>query len=310
MLSSMPHPQSEHNVAGGAGLALHPPFVQHESEGARMQMKLRHAAITAIAIGGIAMATWALSAPDAPWQEWEVLRLRATSIPFFSGRLELRLSTKGDHLRFETRSVARFFGARIANTRTATLIDPATGRTERYESFSRKRGRRYTFGESSYAVERLLPPEDRKSPDARWVVHSRNEFDYPTDADGNSLEVVDYYGMLLQLKRHNLDEIGDEVVLHVATSKGPQPYRVMVSSVRTAKRELTDLRADEGLSLLVRELRLRIIPADPERADEGFLKMEGETELWVEAESKTPLLLSGKAPKIPGRIKLELVEIG
>jgi len=84
----------------------------------------------------------------------------------------------------------------------------------------------------------------------------------------------------------------------------------MVSEVRQVTRSLTELRHDRERTLQVRELRLRIIPADPDNADEGFLDMEGETELWIEAESKTPLLLSGKAPKIPGRIKLELFEIG
>jgi hypothetical protein len=275
-----------------------------------MPKKVGITAVLVVVIGGAIIASWAISEPAATWQDWELLRFRASSIPFFSGRLEMRLSSESERLRFETWSVARFFGARIASTRTVTLIDPATGRTESYSSLSHKRGRRYTFGERSYVMERLLPPEDRDSATSPWIVHSRQEYDYPRDADGNSIEVHDYYGMLLLLKRCDLEEVGDEVLLHVATSTGPQPYRIQVSAVRTSKRELKDLRSEKRRSLLVRELRLRIIPADPEHADEGFLEMEGETELWVEAESKTLLLLSGKAPKIPGRMRLELAEIG
>jgi hypothetical protein len=58
----------------------------------------------------------------------------------------------------------------------------------------------------------------------------------------------------------------------------------------------------------VRELRLVIIPADPE-SDEGFMKMQGETEVWVEAGSKTPLEIGGRIPRV-GKIQLLLTGIG
>ncbi len=38
--------------------------------------------------------------------------------------------------------------------------------------------------------------------------------------------------------------------------------------------------------------------------------MEGETEIWVEASSKTPLEIIGKVPRVPGRIQLRLVAMG
>ncbi len=96
----------------------------------------------------------------------------------------------------------------------------------------------------------------------------------------------------------------------MATSSGPKPFRVQVGESASGPRTFTDLRTGEKRTLNVRMLRLRVIPADPEETDEGFLKMEGETELWVEAESKAVLVLAGNAPKIPGRIKLVLQEIG
>ena len=40
-----------------------------------------------------------------------------------------------------------------------------------------------------------------------------------------------------------------------------------------------------------------------------FEKMKGETELWVEARSKTVLRIGGKAPKV-GKITLILAEMG
>ena len=62
-------------------------------------------------------------------------------------------------------------------------------------------------------------------------------------------------------------------------------------------------------SLTAKELRLVISPGDPE-AEKGFLGMQGETEIWVEAESKTPLEIVGKIPKIPGKVRLILTEMG
>ena len=62
----------------------------------------------------------------------------------------------------------------------------------------------------------------------------------------------------------------------------------------------------EELTIPVDELRLRVTPEDPERSDSGFMNMEGETELWVEAHSKVPLEISGKVPKVPGRVVIRL----
>jgi hypothetical protein len=259
-----------------------------------------------LSICWIAVAAYAEpSEQDTPWSSWKSLRMRANSIPFFSGVLEMRRSTSAGKVSLETSSTARFFGARIAHSETVSVLNAATGCSEKYESFSKKRSRRYAFGDGGYIVEK-----HRRRESGSWEIDSRKEFAYPASAEGSKVDVFDYFGMLLYLGHVELREIGDEVILHVATSKGPQPYRIKVGEVRSTTRSFTDSTSGEERTLPLRELRLRIIPADPENADEGFLKMEGETELWVEAESKTPLLLSGKNPKIPGRIKLVLSEIG
>jgi len=38
--------------------------------------------------------------------------------------------------------------------------------------------------------------------------------------------------------------------------------------------------------------------------------MEGEVEIWVEAETGTLLEIVGKVPKVPGKVKLVLDELG
>lgn len=264
-----------------------------------------------LAAGGIAATALATAARQPePWADWSTLRLHARSGPFLSGRVEMRLDDDRGTTVFETRTTARFLGARVAQSRTSSRIDPATGRTERYESYSKKRGRTYVFGPDGYVVEKLRPRPGSSRSDTGWESYWREEYAYPLDDDGSRIPVYDYYGMLLQLRRAALHEPGDEVLLYVATSSGPEPFLVRVGESVTDARSFTDLRNGEERTLDVRMLRLRVTPADPENSDEGFLKMEGETELWVEAESKAVLLISGKAPKIPGRIKLVLKEIG
>jgi hypothetical protein len=247
---------------------------------------------------------------QGPWMTWRTLRMDAKSVPLFSGRLEMQLLEEEDESVLTTRTIARFLGARIASSSTRTVIDPASGRPKSYVMSSPKRGRRYSFGESSYLVEKLKPTQGPNAPLDEWDVTWSQEYDYPKGEDGKFVAVFDYYGMLLHLRHLPLDKPGDEVTLHVATSKGPVPYRILVGEIRSAERSYEDLETEDQRTLPVREFRLRIIPADPERAEEGFMKMEGETELWVEAESKTLLRLSGKVRKIHGRVHLGLSALG
>jgi len=277
----------------------------------RVQTGLALGCAALLAAGGIAATALATAQRQAePWTDWSTLRLRVKSGPFISGSVEMRLEHGQGRTVLETSTTARFFGAKVAQTRTSTRIDPETGRTERYESFTKKRGRVYVFGPDGYVVEKLRPRPGSPRRSEDWESYWRREYPYPVGDDGAPVRVFDYYGMLLQLRRSALNEPGDEVLLHVATSSGPKAFRVLVDSSDSGSSSFIDLRSGEQRTLDVRMLRLRVIPADPGEADEGFLKMEGETELWVEAGSKAVLLLSGNAPKIPGRIKLVLREIG
>ena len=241
------------------------------------------------------------------WTDWTTLQLKAKSAPLMRGKVELRLKDDGDGRRLETTTSARFFGVSIARSDTTTLFDTVTGRIEKYSSYSPKKGRRYLFNEHGYSVEKLKPARADDG-DGSWEVTSRKEFDYPVN-EGRSTPVFDYYGMLIQLRRQPLRAPGDEVTLHVATSNGPEAYRIIVSESRTAERTFVDLGTQEQITLPVREFRLTVSPADPQ-AEEGFLKMEGEVEIWVEAETKTLLEIVGKVPKVPGKVKLVLSAMG
>lgn len=262
-----------------------------------------------LACGGlIGLACADLASSKDPWDNWSTLQLKAKAGPFFSGRVEMNIKDGPGGQRLETRSTAKFMGMTLARSQTETLFDETTGRTMAYRQSSQKRGRRYLFGDESYTVEKLKPPKRGDLPLDEWEVKSLKEFSYPREGETGSLP-RDYYGMLLHLRDLGLDAQGDEAAIYVATSKGPKLFHVVVADSRTTDRKYIDLSTGTKKVEALRELRLRLTPGDPE-VDEGFLNMEGETEVWVEAESKTPIEINGKIPKVPGRVKLLLSGMG
>lgn len=245
-----------------------------------------------------------------PWHDWEMLRLDVEAIPLLSGQVELRRYIEDGRTFFETTSTARLLGAKVAEARTRSVLDEETGRSESYESVSARSGRRFVFGETGYSIDKLIPADDASAPLAEWLIESSREFAYPEDAHGDPVEVHDYYGMILHLRDLDLDEEGDEALVHVATSNGVVGYRIVVAESREAMREFTNAKDGSTTSPELTELRLRFLPADPEQAPEGFLRMEGETEIWVESRSKTLLQVNGRVPNVPGEVRLVLSEMG
>jgi hypothetical protein len=224
------------------------------------------------------------------------------------GSVELRRTDEAGTLRLRTSTAARFLGATIARSESTTLIDPATGRTREHRSYSSRRGRHYRFGESGYTVDRLRPVGSGE--DVSWEVASSETFAYPSagGADG-SAPLFDYGGMLLGLGQQALDAPGDEVTVHVATSRGPRAYRIRMNESRSGRRTFVDLATGETRTLPARESRLTILPADPE-SEEGLFRMKGDVEIWVEAETKTPLEIAGEVPNVPGTVRLVLAAMG
>jgi hypothetical protein len=261
-------------------------------------------------------AASAASGPDASpapvsWNSWRSLHLRARKMLFFTGSVRLHLREGAGRRVLTTDTHARFMGAELTRTRTETIIDAATGRTLEFRSLSPKRGRHYLFDESGYTVRKLSPVRGADTPLEAWQVKSEQRFSYPeSEREGRALDVRDYYGMILGLRELGLRRPGDEARFHVATSKGVRAYRLRVSEVREHTRAFHELGGGPKRREAVRELRLRVIPDGPGSADEGFLNMEGETELWVEAGSGTLLEITGKIPKVPGRVEVELHAIG
>jgi hypothetical protein len=248
-------------------------------------------------------------ATGSPWNDWSVLRLHARMGALGSGQFELRLSGDERKRIIETDARAKLVGVRVGRSRSLSILG-RDGHTERYEGYSRNRGRRYRFDDEQYKVEKLKSDRGFEAPPGDWEAYFTTEHPYPTE-DGRPLRPFDYYGMLLHLREVGLDRPGDTVELYVATTGGPQPYRIEVVEERTHERSWIDLATGRPRSEKTHELRLTVTPADPAHAEEGFLKMQGQTEIWVEAESKAPVEIAGRVPRVGHvRMKLEAMKSG
>jgi len=240
-------------------------------------------------------------AARGPWRRWTHLRLDVQDVPLLTGTVELRVRELAGKTLFETRSVASLLGATVAEASTTSVLDASNGRSELHESRSAGSARRYLFGERAYEVQRLSAEGNPDRPLDEWSVTERHEFAYPADAP-QSGGVRDYYASLYGLRELALREPGDEARMWVATPRGPAEYLVLATELRPSSRELRDSRSGTSRTVELTELRLRIVPADPARAAEGFLRTEGEVEIWVERESKTLVELSGRVAGAPVRL--------
>ena len=246
-------------------------------------------------------------AARGPWGRWTRLRLDVKDVPLVSGTVELRVREGDGKTRFETRSVASLLGATVAEAQTTSVLDASNGRSELHESRSAGSARRYLFGERSYEVQRLSADGDPERPLDEWSVTERREFPYPPEAPRAALDVHDYYAALFRLHELDLHGPGDEARIWVATPRGPAEYRVLATDVRSSSRELRDPRSGAIRAVELTELRLRIVPSDPARTAEGFLRTEGEIEIWVERDSKTLVELVGTVAGM--RVRLVVTEM-
>ena len=254
-----------------------------------------------------------LAGDDDPslFDDWGYIKLKARGVPLMSGKLEVRRNALDDGGEaMETYIVAKFMGAALTKRRTRTVIADDRG-VELFLDMQGKRGRRYRFHDTGYEVEKMLP---KKKPTTdlpplgsdelpAWNITSLTPYDYPLDpTQGNPLPVYDH-SMLMRLHELPLSP-GESLEVRVATTEGPRSYEISLGEQRPGRRRLRFGKSKKRID--TQEAMLKVRPLDPEAK---FLGMKGEVEVWVDAKTKTILSVSGKIPKVPGRVSLELVEI-
>lgn len=264
--------------------------------------------LTLALVLGVATFTSVVASQGRVWPLWKEMRLKANTKLVISGHVDLMATPKGDTTHLETRIRGKLFGITIARTWTRSVVDSRTSLPSDYMAFSTKRGRHYIFGEDGYKVRFLDPPPGGEVPVEDWTVTDVERHAYPRTPDGSGFEpVYDYYGVVLKLRSMDLDEIGDEETVYIATSDGPVPYALRVVESRDVVRKFRELPTKEKRSIAVTELMLKIIPLDPEE-EQGFLGMEGETQVWIEKRTKTLVQISGRAPRV-GWIDIMLTQL-
>ncbi len=239
------------------------------------------------------------------WRTWTELELKAGAALFLTGRVALSDRTTGDARTIATSTRARFLGATIARSETETRIDAKTGRTLSFVEIQPRRARRYTFGPESYRVEKLKPGEaGAEAPLERWDVVWSAEYPFAGGPTCGDAPIYDVFSLLLRLGELPLDRRDADCAVWVATSDGPQAYRIRLGARERAVRRIAVGPDARPRDVPVDEAVLLVDAVDPEKADETFLGMKGETEIRVEADSRTLLGIEGKVPGVPGRVVL------
>jgi len=271
--------------------------------------------LTSMIFAGMVTGVLAAGATESPgtqessWEEWRSLVYKTRAALFIKGRVDMSFVQQSGGLSFQTDTRAKFLGATLARERTNAVLDPETGLTREYSSLTPKRGRHYIFNEDSYTLNKLKPTQGFEAPLEQWEVTSSAIHPYPVRDDLGSNQVHVSYNMLSHLRTAGLDKPGDETTIYVATSSGPERYRVKVGESRMTRRPVIDLDTGDRRYTNVREFRLDVSPVNEEKAKE-FLGLKGKIEIWVEAETKTLLRISGNIPRVPGRVVVDLIGIG
>ena len=243
---------------------------------------------------------------EAPgmWQLWRALEFEARADLPVRASVRMSIGDSNEELLFETTARATLMGLELSAARTRTFMDRETGRPREFVSLTRRRGRRYRFEQERYVVERLEPTAGFDAPATDWTVTSAKPFPYPPSAR----IVYDYYGMIFNMRRLALDDLGDRASVWVSTSDGPSQFEIVVEERRETSRTLKDPALEQPVTVTLEELRLRITPLEDASDVRGFLGMRGETEIWVEAKSKTLTEVRGNIRRA-GAVVIELTGI-
>jgi hypothetical protein len=206
-------------------------------------------------------------------------------------------------------------------SRLTLLMDPASGAAlqgTHHDLEGKHRYRVWRYGETG-AYQRTRWPldhgEESLSP-ARWSKTSEGPRKYPVNPAGRP--VLESAGLLYAIAAAPLDRPGDQLELLVFRRRDTQIVHVEVLAPRSVSvnyRELWPSGAVQRrgevtpLRLAVRGLPV-VNPDTGKGSDDEFelLGLRGKIELLLDAETRTPLLLSGSAPVL-GKVSLRLDEV-
>ncbi|UCF67625.1 MAG: hypothetical protein JSV80_18005 [Acidobacteriota bacterium] len=203
-------------------------------------------------------------------------------------------------------SSARVLGARagrhLAAALTAALTDGAGVETKHwFEVSPGKRVRRGVMvGHERYEVSRY-PLEDDEDRPAHWVADQSASWMLAAERPRTRLGLYALLGRLGELTASPRGE------LHVLTKNGPGILRFETRDRRRELWRLTDLDQERRREVTLDVVEVHLLPADD---GETLLRMEGETKLWIDADSSALLRIAGRRDGIGGKVQLELTGVG
>lgn len=289
-----------------------------------------------LAQAGDAMATAPALDPARPG--WSEIRMTATKL-FLSAEAHLALRmvpatsicsgllpipgvatiTPGDEvleLVYEASGLGR-------KSRLTLLMDPVSGAAiqgTHHDLEGKHRYRVWRYGETG-AYQRTRWPLNRSEetlPPQNWTKTSEGSRVYPVDPAGRP--VLESTGLLYAIAAAALDKPGDQVELLIFRRRDTQIVHVEVMTPREISVNYAEVWPNGAvqrrgkitpLRLSVRGLPVVDRPGKPaSQPDEDFelLGLRGNIELAVDADTRTPLVLSGSAP-IFGKVTLLLTEV-
>jgi hypothetical protein len=224
----------------------------------------------------------------------------------FTGDLTMTRTTSGETTQVRADSNARLFGASFVKSWSLSTMDRKSGRPQEFlEVKPGEKAERWRFRDDGISHEKLRPHKSAPhEPLEAWAVSKTEMLAGGADPAG---WVHDYIAMIVRLRELPITKPGDQAIVRVSTNRGAVRLRISASEERTESRTFTDMATGARRSVDLRELRLRVSPLEGEPAEtKGFMNMEGETELWVEATTRTLIEISGNVPKVPGRVVITL----
>lgn len=285
--------------------------------------------------GGAAMTAPELDPARVGWSE---IRMTATKL-FLSAEAHLTLRTVPDtSMRSELLPIpgvpAIAPGAEVLKlvydasglgrrSRLSLYMDPVNGAAIQgvhHDLEGKHRYRVWRYGATgAYQRTRWPVNEAEESlPPARWSKTSESLRAYPVDPAGRP--VLESTGLLYAIAAAALDHPGDQVELLVFRRRDTQIVHVEVMTPRAVSVNYSEVwpsgtvqRRGQVTALRLAIRGLPVVDAAGQAGknkDDDFelLGLRGNIELVLDAETRTPLLLSGSAP-VFGKVTLRLTEV-
>lgn len=319
---------------------MHPGPARYDPQ---MSLAVRHRWVTAAALLCASLVSAGEAPPAAPVFDparvgWSEISMTATKL-FLSAdaRLTLRMVPETS-IRRELLPIpgvpAIAPGAEVLElvyeasglgrrSRLTLLMDPVNGAAiqgAHHDQEGKYRYRTWRYGETGVYLRTRWPVNraEESLPPAKWSKTSEGPRLYPVDPTGQP--VLESTGLLYAIAAAALDKPGDQVELLVFRRRETQIVHVEVTEPRAISVNYAEVWPSGAVQrrgkITPLRLTLRALPVvDPSGkagavSDDDFelLGLRGNIELALDAETRTPLMLSGSAP-IFGKVTLRLTGV-